>query len=60
MDRAHRNKKGNGLRIYGPGYRVGLKKKMRKVSIRCKLQSLLAVSVTVGEIKFKNLGMQSE
>ena len=58
MDRAHRNKKGNGLRVYGPGYRVGFKK-VRKVSIRCKLQSLLAVSVTVREKKFNNLGMQS-
>ena len=27
MDRAHRNEKGNGLRMYGPGYRVGLSKR---------------------------------
>ena len=27
MDRAHRNQKGNGLRMNGPGYRGGLSKK---------------------------------
>ena len=27
MDRAHRNKKGNGPRMYGPAYRVGLSKR---------------------------------
>ena len=26
MDRAHRNQEGNGLRMYGPGYRGGLSK----------------------------------
>ena len=30
-DRAYRNQEGNGLRMYGPGYR-GLVKKVRKVS----------------------------
>ena len=26
MDRAHRNKKGNTPRMYGPGYRLGCQK----------------------------------
>ena len=26
-DRAHRNQKGNSLRMYGPGYRGGLSKR---------------------------------
>ena len=83
MVRAHRNKKSNGLRVYGQdtewscqkGEEVvdtlqaakcmariqsGLVKKVRKLSIRCKLQSLLAVSVTVRENRFENLGMQSK
>ena len=32
MDRAPRNRNGNGLRMYGPGYRGACQKKMWKVS----------------------------